>query len=722
MARQRKKAQSQLSKTSSTKNKAWTSLTWDDLDDWAGTRSVSRGQAYQRQGRVLDLAIATDGRLLATVVGNERYVTSAWLVPGAKKRGQIDSMCSCPVGASGCKHAVALIADYLAALVDKRKVAAAEPDDRRWAKLSQQDSDLYDEYDDDDEFEDDDVADSDEADDDEIDRVPPAAKRTKLAPSKSSKRTTRADWDKKIKTHVEQKSREELTGLIWSLIGRFPELRQEFQERIALSEGDVEQLVAAARRELRAVTAEFGWRNHWKNEGHTPNYERLKHRLERLAELGHCDCVVELGSELLDRGMVQVGQSDDEGETAMGLADCLSIVFDALGKSSLSASDKILYAIDAHLQDDYDVVGEPAAKILGANWSTADWSVVADRLQMRLKKFAPGKAQEDYSQKYQRERLSCYLLDALDCAGRRDELLAVYEAEARETDSFQRLVNYLIAQKKYQDAERWACEGITKTLQKYPGIAAGLAKSLCELARLKKQWDVVAAHAACEFFNTPSTSTFRDLETAAKPAKCLEPVRAAALRFLESGVAPICISTNAKRRQKASIDPAWPLPLPAYLIPLMLERQAKRTPRPRYDVLLDMAIMNKRPDDVLRWYDAETTPNKQNLSGPHFSGYNFDSDRVAKAVAAAYPQRALEIYRRKLDVNLSQASTTAYQASAACLRNMRPIYKALDQEDHWNELLADIRHNYRNRPRFMEILDRLAGRSIVQSQKQTRRR
>jgi uncharacterized Zn finger protein len=139
-------------------------------------------------------------------------------------------------------------------------------------------------------------------------------------------------------------------------------------------------------------------------------------------------------------------------------------------------------------------------------------------------------------------------------------------------------------------------------------------------------------------------------------------------------------------------------------------------------VLLDMAIKDKRPDDVLRWYEAETTPTKQTLRGPHFFGNYYDSDRVAKAVATAYPQRALEIYRRKLDANLKQANTSAYQTCAVCLRNMRPIYKALDQDDHWNELLADVRHNYRNRPRFMEILDKLEGRSIVQSHKSSRRR
>ncbi len=558
--------------------------------------------------------------------------------------------------------------------------------------------------------------------DGDIDRTPAIAKRTKRAPGKSGMRLTRADWDQKIRAHVEQKSREDLAGLVWALIERFPEIRQEYQERITLAEGDVDQLVVAARRELRSVTAEFGWRNHWKREGHTPNYDRLKHRLERLAELGHGDHVVELGRELISRGMEQVGQSNDEGETATAIADCMSVLFDALAKSSLAAPDKILYAIDACLLDEYDIVGDAAGRTLGAKWDAADWSEVADRLQQRLKKAPSGKGRDSFMRDYQRERLSQYVLVALERAGRGNELLAVYEAEARETDSFQRLVDYLIAQKKYPDAERWACEGIAKTLPIYPGIAAGLAKSLCELARRKKQWDIVAAHAACDFFNRPSSDLFQELETAAKRAKCLVPVRAAALRFLESGVAAISVVVDDTSRNQLTIDPAWPLPLPTYLAPLMSERPPNKSPRPRYDVLLDMAIKNKRPDEVLRWYEAETASTKQTLRGPHFLGDYFDSDRVAKAIAAAYPQRALEIYRLKLDAHLRQASKPAYEACAACLRKMRPIYKSLDQEDHWSELVADIRHNYRNRPRFMEILDRLEGRKIVQSAKPPRRR
>ncbi len=95
-----------------TATKRWASLTWEDLDRWAGSRSVSRGRTYQRGGRVKDLAVSDDGRLLATIVGGDRYVASVWWNLEKKKSG-IESRCTCPVGYSGCKHAVAVVADYL---------------------------------------------------------------------------------------------------------------------------------------------------------------------------------------------------------------------------------------------------------------------------------------------------------------------------------------------------------------------------------------------------------------------------------------------------------------------------------------------------------------------------------------------------------------------------------------------------------------------------------
>ena len=48
---------------------------------------------------------------------------------------------------------------------------------------------------------------------------------------------------------------------------------------------------------------------------------------------------------------------------------------------------------------------------------------------------------------------------------------------------------------------------------------------------------------------------------------------------------------------------------------------------------------------------------------------------------------------------------------------MRPILKALGREPEWTARLTEIREKYRNRPKFMEILDRLDGRTIVATHK-----
>jgi hypothetical protein len=47
------------------RNGAWAALSWDDLTEWAGSRSVERGRVYQRQGRVHDLAISEEPSFIA---------------------------------------------------------------------------------------------------------------------------------------------------------------------------------------------------------------------------------------------------------------------------------------------------------------------------------------------------------------------------------------------------------------------------------------------------------------------------------------------------------------------------------------------------------------------------------------------------------------------------------------------------------------------------------
>ena len=119
----------------------WTVLRWDDLAEWAGSRSVDRGRAYQKQGRIHDLAISEDGWLLATVTGSARYAVTVWCEASAQRSGAIYSRCTCPVGASGCKHAVAVVAEYIQRLSASEETPVADQDDERWELLANETGD-----------------------------------------------------------------------------------------------------------------------------------------------------------------------------------------------------------------------------------------------------------------------------------------------------------------------------------------------------------------------------------------------------------------------------------------------------------------------------------------------------------------------------------------------------------------------------------------------------
>ena len=345
--------------------------------------------------------------------------------------------------------------------------------------------------------------------------------------------------------------------------------------------------------------------------------------------------------------------------------------------------------------------------VLEGNISSSDWSAAADELAARLKSDA--RTGGNFHDKYQREQIADWLVRALTSAGRDDEVIAIREREARITGSYERLVPLLIERKRYDEAERWAAEGIRKTVREAPGIADQLAKAMGEIARLRGQWNVVAAHAAREFFERPGREKFAELVAAAERASCQDAVERLALEFLETGKLPFSVAVKKDGTRCATLHPDWPLPFPVYL--LLLLRIGG--PRPHYDVLIDMAIAERRADDVLRWYGLWCAAAKGQHAAWHF-GPRSHADKVAAAVAESHPERTLEIYRGCVDENLTRAEISAYETVAAYLKKMRPILKSIDRGWEWNDLVAEIRVNYRNRPRFMEILDRLEARPILQ--------
>lgn len=699
----------------------WAGVTWDDVRRWAGAKGLSKGRSYK--GNVSRLQVTDDGRLLAWVQGTRRYATTVEL----KEKGKLGSACSCPVGWDACKHAVAVVLSYLEALQAGTEVARTDDDDPRWAVLSRA-REAEDEDDDEEDFGagDEDNADewSDESDSDEDDGEDGDASSTSRRALRAIKSRVETGFDAHVKRLEEQvtrletkrtkqdaalrefllaKSQEQLVELLMSVARNDGPFRETLLEQQAVQGGDVAKLVQQARREIQRVTAQDVEYDSWRGSGDLPDYEGVQRRLETLLANGHADAVVELGREFLRLGMEQVGQAHDEGESAGEFCESLVVVFDAVVQSSLPAPKKLMFAIDAGLADDYSITEPGTERVFQAKWSPADWSQVADELARRLNAVPKTKLDQGDWKSYQRERMSQWLLSALESAGRKQEVLSVLESEARANGSYERLVRHLLEADRRDDARRWAMEGLAKTPAELAGIIHTLKSLLCELAARDRDWPTVAAFRAEEFFERPSVQSFEELLTAAQKAKCRNAVEAAARAFLETGKRP------EKSAGKKSHGTGWPLPF------LELPEPRRTRPQPSYSlvavrthwtVLLDLAIKAKQPDDVWLWFERI----KSQRNG---FGWGYRADDVASVVAAKHPDRALTLWTQLADHEIARTSPAAYEVAVGYLRKIRDLLKKLNRSAEWQGQVAKLRELHRRKSRFIEALDSLDGRPIV---------
>ncbi len=353
-------------------------LTWNDLDQWAGGKILSRGKSYQRQGRVRDLAVTEEHGLIAWVDGTKRYATKVVL----EETGMPDAICTCPYEWD-CKHGVAVVIEYLKRIEGNRPVPKASPDDARLKILE------------------------DEGWDDEpIDEEPAVFE----------------DERKEIDQFLKGKTKAQLTELIHEIAQQHPEVAQEIVDRRQLTSGHTKALVTRLRGEIQEIGDEPGWQNYWQGEGYTPDYSGIRKKLETLLEAGHADEVLTLGRELVSTGIRQVEESHDEGETQMEVAACMPVIVKALDQSSLDSADKLNWALDAVLEDQYEVC-EAFAEYLHRKHPKSAWHTLADRLLLRLKEMKSAKGADDFSRSYERDRLSNWAIHALEQAGRKDEII-----------------------------------------------------------------------------------------------------------------------------------------------------------------------------------------------------------------------------------------------------------------------------------------------------------
>jgi uncharacterized Zn finger protein len=620
-------------------------LSWDSLNDWAGDRIVARGRKYQQQKRVSSLAKTNEGSLIAWVEGSTRYATQVDI----DDEEYLHSICSCPYGIN-CKHGVAVLLEYLARLEDEQSIPNANQEDERIKFLSGEGwSDASD------------------------DRQSPLQEAEKEGIERTLKKRTKSQ-------------------LIELIIG-FAELHRDIGADLFDSEqlehGDASSLVAGLRKEIGETAEQPGWQDYWQGEGYTPDYSGIRSRLQALLDAGHADDVLALGEALLDAGTRQVEESDDDGETAMEIAACLPVVVSALEQSSLPAADKLMWAIDAVLQDDYELCAPLADYLLG-NHEKSVWRRVAETLLKRLSGIDSSNGTGSYNRDHVRDQRSDWTIYALEHAGRSDEIIPLCEAEAQKTGSFTRLVDRLIAAERYDDAQLWITEGIHTVGQRYPGIAGELRDQFMQTCADQENWPAVTALQIEEFVRSPSRQNYLLCQQAAARIKGWTRLRDHLLVYLETGELPWRHS-------------AWALPESGLQPP----EPSSQDLFPELDTLIDIAIHEKKPDVVLQWYDRR--------SPQHYARYGTSDDTVATAVKNFAPARAIAIWENIAQEFIAQVKPSAYLEAVRYMKKARKLVIAQSGQEKWNEYLQDIRVEHRRKRRLMELLDGLDGKPILKN-------
>lgn len=632
-------------------------LTWADLEAWAGARIVSRGASYQKSGAVRDISVSADGRLLAWVKGSSRYATSVLM-----SNGKLSSDCTCPYGGT-CKHAVAVVLAYLDRLEKNVDVPRADDDDERILLL--EDDSLA--------AEDDDCVDYDEDEyGDEDDELISEAE---------------GALDE-IDASLRRKSKRELETMLAGVLRKQPELKKKLGvAKPSPRKKGCDALVKAATKAIIVKSSEEGWRNYWKHTGHTPDYSPVRKYFQQLLDEGCADDVVRLGEKLFSRGISQVEQSNDEGETAEEIACTMPLIFKALAKCALSDTEKLERAVDFTLRDEYSL-SRGADEFLQRRFGKKAWSDLADRLLVRLGDWKP-KREDSSFRYYGRDNLSNEAIRALEQGGREKEALDLCFREADLTGSYERLVKKLRAAGRTAEAEEWIRKGVKACGNKWPGIVSSLKGSLLEIRQGKKDWPYVAALRTVAFVEAPSLKTYKDLQSAGERAKVWPAVRKACMEFLEKGSA---IDSGSD----------WPLPATGF------EKSAtqSREKPPLTGCLIDIAIAEKRLDDVLRWHEVYSR-----RSG-HWFGADRD-DAVAVAVVHQYPDKAVAIWKKTAESYIAQTKVGAYSSAVEYLKKARKVLSDINRTAEWADYLAALTETNKRKPRLVQMLNSLSARPIL---------
>ena len=640
------------------KKDPYADLTWEDLEDWAGTTIVSRGRTYQRNSSVSDLGITPEGALIAYVLGSTRYVTRV-----AIQDGDLTSECTCPYWAN-CKHAVAVVLEYLMCLKNDVAVPEISQTDARLDMLRETET-TGEEY-----------------------------WNSELGMSADTEKQLEVEQQQNtgpLLAYLKKQTRAQLVELLDELARAFPDVREFLEDRRKTRSGNASVLLKAIRNEIADIREEPDWDEYDYDQEYQPvSFNRLKTYLQALLMADHAEELLQVGKELINAVNFAVDNYDIEGDIIDEVPACMEIVIQALPASSLSSSEKLIWAVDMELADSYELCYDVLENIWNNANKKSDWSELADELQKRLNAIR--------SDNELRSRVTGWLISAFEQTGREDEIIPLREREAETTGEYTQLIDLLIDEKHYEDAEQWCQKAIANTNPNHPGTISNLEDRLRTIREKTGDYLSATTFYANDFFAQPSLHTFQELCKAARRAKVGPAVEAWARYFMETGHLP----RTKGRKRKGEPNDKWPLPATGF------HEDSHPSEGPMINLLIEIAIAEKKPTEVLKWYDTKTPTTHYSWDYMYTSSLN-----VAQAIKKKYPDRAIAIWKEQAESAISRVQVSGYQEAGTYLREVRDTLKRLNREQEWETYLSELRNENKRRPRCLEVLDGLAGKRII---------
>lgn len=626
-------------------------LKWSDLDKWAGSRTTSKGKDYQQTGRVKEIKRTPERKLLAMVQGRKEYFTEVTL-----ESGKLSSICTCPVGRD-CKHGVAVVLEYLELQKQGKEVPVLSEGDPFLLRVRrmQEETETFE----------------------------------SLKPEKSSRPPLR-EW-------LEGLNKGELIDILMEFSEKSPVLGSYLQDRQGLEMENIGGILGSIYSELDVLWEEAQEYDPWGYESTRPDFSKVQTRMEVLLDSGHYDELISIGKEIMDR-YEYIVEYDSEGEIGMEISDCMSIVFEALSASSRPAHERMLEALELELKDEYDIIGEH--DFWEEKFSPEKWKSFAEILKTRLHEIEEGYF-PDYSES-DRDYVIDRLVQTLQNAELFEEIIPLCEREAEEKGSYVRLVGMLLESGQKEKAKEWIYRGIRETRKEKPGIARQLRQTLLEIKEKEGDLYFIAALQAEDFFRAPELSSYLDMWIAAEKAGIWQEVRKKAHIYLENGKIPLI---RLKNLAEISIIPGT-LPATGLLDP----EDFREIKPPVLGLLIKIAIEEKAPDDVVRWY----VELKKGGEAAERYAYHIDENKIANTVHEKYPDIAIEIWKKLAEELISKTNVNAYGEAAVHLRKIKETMEAVGQKREWEIYLRGIREENKRKKRLIEILDTLGKDRIME--------